>query len=250
MISSGSLDGEIALTWSIVAKHPNGAYAVAVATRFFAVGALCPHAAGGVGALATQALINPLWGPDGLAMLRQGRSAEQTLRALVDSDRGRETRQLHVVDRHGQLAQHTGRDCVGWCGHRAGDGFSVAGNMLTGEGVVAATALRFAADRGTPLAERLINAMEAGEAQGGDKRGKQSAALIIHTTEDYPSLSLRVDDHADPLAELRRLLGVSRQRFEVFREFLATRANPAGTFDRAVIDAALARREAEASKPP
>src|SRR5690606_21766800 len=123
-------------------------------------------------------------------------------------------------------------DCIGWCGHQAGEGFSVAGNMLAGAAVVTATAASFAASQ-RPLAERLLDALDAGQAEGGDKRGKQSAALLVYGSEDYPELSLRVDDHAEPLAELRRLHGLAQGRFAAFRKFMATKANPSGIYDRA-----------------
>lgn len=233
------------MTWSIVARDPaTGAFGVAVATRFFAVGALCPHADGGVGALATQALINPTYGPRGLRMLRDGISAAKVVDALLDADPGRAARQLHVQDARGDIAVHTGEGCVPWCGHAVHDGFSVAGNMLAGPEVIAETARVYAAGAALPFARRLIAALKAGEAAGGDKRGRQSAALRIHTTEEYPALDLRVDDHADPLAELERLEAVSRERFVHFARFFATRAEPGGTWDRATIDAAIAKATA------
>jgi len=230
------------MTWSIVARDPEtGALAAAVATRFFAVGALCPHIAPGVGAVCTQALINPLYGPAALDLLRAGLAPAEVVARVIDKDPGAAMRQLHLVDARGRVAQHTGPSCVDWCGHIAGDGFSVAGNMLAGAAVIAATAERFAAATGLPIAERLIQALEAGEAAGGDKRGKQSAALRIHTTEVYPDLDLRVDDHADPLAELRRLYAVSQERFAIFARHMPKRANPSGTIDRAVIEADIVR---------
>jgi uncharacterized Ntn-hydrolase superfamily protein len=230
------------MTWSIVARDPaTGAFGVAVATRFFAVGALCVHADGGVGALATQALINPTFGPRGLRLLRDGISAAKVVEALVDADPGRATRQLHVQDARGGIAAHTGAECVPWCGHAVHDGFSVAGNMLAGPEVIAETARVYSARGELPFARRLIEALKAGEAAGGDKRGKQSAALRIHTTEEYPALDLRVDDHADPLAELERLEAVSRERFVHFSTFFATRADAGGTWDRSVIESALAQ---------
>ena len=129
------------MTWSIVARHPEtGAFGVAVATRFFAVGALCPHALGGVGALATQALINPTYGPRGLRLLREGVPARTVVDVLTESDEGRATRQLHVQDATGSIAAYTGDACVPWCGHVIRARFSVAGNMLTGPEVIAETA--------------------------------------------------------------------------------------------------------------
>lgn len=233
------------MTWSIVARDPaTGAFGVAVTTKFFAVGALCPHALSGVGALATQAFLNPTWGPRGLRMLSDGLPAEDVVRQLVASDDGREARQIHVVDRTGNTAAFTGKDCIGWCGHKLGDGFSVAGNMLAGASVVEATYAAFARSS-KPFAERFLDALDAGQAEGGDKRGKQSAALIIHTDQDYPALSLRVDDHAEPLAELRRLYAVSRGRPAAFTKFYATRDNPSGIWDRSLVEAEVARLEAE-----
>jgi uncharacterized Ntn-hydrolase superfamily protein len=235
------------MTWSIVARDPaTGAFGVAVTTKFFAVGALCPHAMSQTGALATQALINPTWGPRGMALLKDGLPAEQALQRLVASDEGREARQLHIVDREGHTAAHTGRDCIGWCGHKAGRDISVAGNMLAGESVVDATFASFAASR-KAFAERFLDALDAGQAEGGDKRGKQSAALIVYDGEEYPALSLRVDDHAEPLVELRRLYTVSRGRAAAFAKFYATAGNPSGVWDRTVIEAEVARLEAQMS---
>jgi uncharacterized Ntn-hydrolase superfamily protein len=229
------------MTWSIVARDPRtGAFGVAVATRFFAVGAVCPFVDGGVGAIATQALINPTYGTRGLRMMREGVPARLVVESLVGGDPGQATRQLHVQDARGGIAAHTGADCIPWCGHAVHDGFSVAGNMLAGPEVIAETARVYASNADLPFPRRLIAALKAGEAAGGDKRGKQSAALRIHTTEEYPSLDLRVDDHPDPLAELERLERVSRERFVHFAKFFATRTDPGGTFDRAVIEAAIA----------
>jgi len=230
------------MTWSIVARDPaTGAFGVAVSTRFFAVGALCPAADGGVGALATQALINPTFGPRGLRLLRDGIPAPAALQALLAADPGAASRQVHLHDARGGQAAHTGEACVPWCGHALHDGFSVAGNMLAGPRVLEDTARAYAGAASLPFAQRLIAALQAGEAAGGDKRGKQSAALRIHTTEEYPALDLRVDDHPDPLAELERLERVSRERFVHFARFLATRDRPGGTWDRAAIEAGIAR---------
>jgi len=229
------------LTWSIVARDRSGAFGVAVASRFFAVGALCPHARSNVGALATQALVNPGYGPAGLDRLARGEAPQQVVAALVASDAGREHRQIHLVDTEGRTAAYTGAQCIGWCGHSAAEGFSVAGNMLAGERVIADTADAFRRHADLPLAERLIAAMKAGEAAGGDKRGKQAAALRIVTTEDYPLLDLRVDDHFDPLDELQRLYDVSLERFQAFVACLPSHARPAGITDRAVIEREIER---------
>ncbi len=236
------------MTWSIIAREASsGAFGVAIATRFFAVGALCPHAMSGVGALSTQALVNPTWGPRGLRLLGEGVPARQVVDILVAADPGRDHRQFHVIDRAGTIGQHSGAGCIDWCGHAAGDGFSVAGNMLAGPSVIADTAAAYVRTAGASFAERLIAALDAGEAAGGDKRGKQSAALIIYSNEEYPDLDLRVDDHAEPLAELRRLYGVAHERFLIYRRFLPTSRDPAGVYDRAVIEAAIASAAASRS---
>jgi uncharacterized Ntn-hydrolase superfamily protein len=233
------------MTWSIVARDDSGALGVAVASRFFAVGALCPYARAGVGALATQALVNPGFGPAGLDLLAQGHEPARVIEALVGSDDGRGVRQLHMIGAQGGAAAYTGRQCVDWCGHVTGDRFSVAGNMLTGARVVDDTADAFRRHAHLPFAERLLAAMDAGEAAGGDKRGKQAAALRIVTTESYPMLDLRVDDHADPLAELRRLFDKSLERFQPFVACLPSRANPTGIVDRAVIEREIERFHAK-----
>jgi uncharacterized Ntn-hydrolase superfamily protein len=231
------------LTWSILIRDPaTGSFGMAVATRFFAVGALCPHGAGGVGAIATQALINPYYGIDGLALLRQGMAPAEAIAALTAADEGRAARQIHAIAAKGPPAAHTGSGCVAWCGHRLGENHSVAGNMLTGPRVVEDSFALLEKRPDLPLAERLIAALEAGEAAGGDRRGRQSAAVRIWDGEEYPALDLRVDDHGDPLAELHRLLNVADQYFVHFRRFLPTRGNPAGVYDRSAISAAMAGR--------
>lgn len=236
------------MTWSIIARDSaTGQFGIAVATRFFAVGARVPHIAAGHGAIATQAMVNPYYGIDGVKLLRDGRDPGDIVKTLIAADNGRESRQLHIMDAKGNIASHTGCECVDWCGHIQGDGFSIAGNMLAGAAVLDDTAKAYVASEKLPFAQRLIAAMHAGEAAGGDKRGKQSAALLIHGEEEWSALDLRVDDHADPLRELERLEAVSRERWVHFREFLPTRKNPAGITDRETIDAgieaAIARQE-------
>jgi uncharacterized Ntn-hydrolase superfamily protein len=234
------------MTWSILARDPaTGALGAAVATRFFAVGALAIHAEGGVAALATQALINPMYALDGMARLRAGEPPDTVAAALLAPDAGRDHRQLHVIDARGRVAQYTGKDCVAWCGSVQGTDVSVAGNMLAGAAVVERTLDAFQRAAG-PLAERLLAALLAGEAAGGDKRGKQSAALKVCSRDPYPDLDIRADDHPDPVRELQRLYAVSQERFAVFRRFLAGTDNPCGVFDRAVINDAIARE----GKPP
>lgn len=238
------------MTWSIVARDASGAFGVAVASRFFAVGALCPHARSSVGALSTQALVNPLYAKPGLDLLAEGVPASEVVRLLTSADPGRESRQLHVLDREGRVAAHTGSHCIDWCGHRPGDGYSIAGNMLAGPQVLAETATAFERSAGAPFAERLLAALDAGDAVGGDKRGKQAAAMLIYTTEDYPFLDLRVDDHAEPFIELRRLYEASLERFQPFLSCVPSKARPAGITDRAVIEEEVARFQAQRAKRP
>ncbi len=232
------------MTWSILARDREGNFGVAIASRFFAVGSLCIHTKAGVGALSTQALINPLYGPDGIKQLASGATAAEVVARLTREDAGQAQRQLHVLPAQGPGAAHTGTACVDWCGHALYEDFTVAGNMLAGPRVLEATAEAFVASAGQTLAQRLINAMQAGEAAGGDKRGKQSAALRIQGAEDYPALDLRVDDHEDPLAELQRLHDKSLERFQPFIDCLATRARPAGELERSRIEAHIDRFQA------
>jgi uncharacterized Ntn-hydrolase superfamily protein len=230
------------MTWSIIARDPaSGAFGVAIATRFFAVGALCPHAESGIGALSTQALVNPHYGPQGLELLREGVPAADVVRRLIAPDEGREQRQLHVIDAAGRIGQHTGKSCIDWCGAISGAGFSVAGNMLAGRRVIEDTAKAYEEREALAFAERLLAALDAGQAAGGDKRGRQSAALLIHSTEAYPQLSLRVDDHAEPLAELRRLYEKAHERFIPFMGCGPSKARPWGILDRQAIEDEVAR---------
>ena len=228
------------MTWSILARDDEGRFGVAIASRFFAVGALCIHTRRGIGALSTQALMNPLYGPQGMQWLAEGLAPQELVRRLSEADAGRAHRQLHVLGRQGAAAAHTGTECIEWCGHLAGAGFSVAGNMLAGAAVLDATASAYLESAGRPLAERLPAAMAAGESAGGDKRGKQSAALRIHADEDYPALDLRVDDHAEPILELRRLYEKSLERFQPFIACLPGRHDPVGLTDRVEIEARIA----------
>lgn len=232
------------MTWSIVAKDPaTGHFGVAVASRFFAVGALVPQVRGGVGAIATQAFVSPLYGTRGMDLLRAGASAEEVLAKVTEGDAGSASRQLHVIDAAGRNVAFTGANCVDWAGHLVEDGVSVAGNMLAGPEVVERTMAVYQACLDMPFPERMMTAMEAGEAAGGDKRGKQSAALVIHRQEAYPWLSIRADDHTDPLAELRRLYAVAGERALIFAEAMPTEANPSGMTDRRPLDARMAEEE-------
>lgn len=234
------------MTWSIIARDEmSGRVGIAVATCFFAVGAMVPHIRTGGGAIASQAFINPFYGPHGLDLLEGGASAEAVVAELTAVDEGRHNRQLHIMDQKGRFAAYTGGACIGWCGHEFGCTFSVAGNMLAGPAVLADTIRAYQAGAEMPFARRLLAALHAGEAAGGDKRGKQSAALLVHDAEKYPLLDLRVDDHADPLAELSRLEEVARQRWVHFRRVMPSRSKPAGLIDRGAIEELIARSIAE-----
>jgi uncharacterized Ntn-hydrolase superfamily protein len=233
------------MTWSIIARDKEtGHFGIAVATRFFAVGARVPYIAAGSGAIATQALMNPFYGVNGLRLLREGKPADEVIKTVIAADAGRDHRQLHVMDAAGRVAAHTGSATIDWKGHVQGDGFSIAGNMLAGPQVLDETATAYVANEALPFPRRLIAAMRAGEAVGGDKRGKQSAALLIYGEDDWPDLDLRVDDHIEPLAELERLERVSRERWTTFRRFLPNRRDPVGTTDRALIEREIARANA------
>lgn len=233
------------MTWSILARDEHGHFGVAIASRFFAVGALCVHSRRGVGALSTQALLNPLYGPAGMAAMARGYGAADSITMLLAADEGRDQRQVHLLPASGPGAAHTGAACVDWCGHLVLDNLSVAGNMLAGPRVIEATAEAYLATEGRPMAERLLAALDAGEAAGGDKRGKQSAALRVQRDEDYLSLDLRVDDHAEPFIELRRLYDKSQERFFPFVECLPGRGRPSGTIERPLIEAHIERFHAQ-----
>lgn len=217
------------MTWSIVARDArSGGIGVAVATCAFAVGARVPFAATGVGVIATQSHVNPFYGPRGLELLRQGATPGEVVRILTEADRNRAVRQLQVLDAGGRSAAFTGDACVGWCGQRAGEGYSLAGNMLAGPDVLEATERAFRASEGEPLARRFLAALAAGQAAGGDRRGRQSAAMLIHDMEEYPLVDIRVDDAADPLAELARLLGLHERVFLPYRSLMPNRLDPHG----------------------
>lgn len=226
------------MTWSIVARDPaTGAFAVAVTTCAFAVGARVPYGGGRIGALATQAFMNPYYGIDGMKLLQEGRPADEVVAIVTAADEGVNIRQMHVIDRDGRIAAHTGRDCVDWAGHMSAPNVSVAGNMLAGPDVVAATLKTYEASPGLDFDDRLLTALEAGQVAGGDKRGKQSAAIRVWTTEAYPAIDIRVDDSPEPLVELRRLWRVAHQRYIPYTANGPTRMRPAGVLDLAQLDA-------------
>jgi uncharacterized Ntn-hydrolase superfamily protein len=201
----------VVATYSIVACDlAAGHWGVAVQSKFLAVGSVVPWAEPGAGAVATQSYANPRYGPEGLALLRQGRSAQEVVDELTAADDGRSQRQVGVVDASGGAATFTGEDCHDWAGGRTGDGFAAQGNILVSAATVEALAEAFEASSG-PLAERLLAALGAAQAAGGDKRGQQSASLLVVERDGgYAGLSdtlvdLRVDDHELPIEELQRL---------------------------------------------
>jgi len=197
------------MTFSIAARCPRtGMLGVATSSKALAAGGLVPYCRAGVGAVASQSFVNPYLGINGLVLLEQGLTAERTLERLIDSDAGRDLRQIAIVDREGRTAAYTGGRCINWAGHTAGPGFVCLGNILAGEQVVAAMARAFEAGVDDDLAEGLIRALEAGQQAGGDRRGRQSAGVTVVHQEDYPLCDLRVDDHPDPVAELRRVFDV------------------------------------------
>jgi uncharacterized Ntn-hydrolase superfamily protein len=207
-------------TFSIVAIDPaTGELGVAVASKFLAVGAVVPWARAGVGAVATQSYANVSYGPTGLELTAAGYSASETLARLLADDPERELRQVGIVDARGGTATFTGSACHAWAGGRTGPGYAVQGNILTGPEVVNAMARTFETTEG-PLAARLLAALAAGDTAGGDRRGKQSAALLVVKerggyggyTDRF--IDLRVDDHPEPVAELERLYGIWRLYFE------------------------------------
>lgn len=220
------------MTFSIVAwDSTTQMTGIAVATKHLAVGALVPHAKASVGAIATQAQTNPLLGIMGLKLLEQHNLSsndivpEDVIATLLQEDEERDYRQLHLVARTGKTAAWTGSQCVDWAGHLTFDNFSVAGNMLVGEQTLTAMADAYQAKEGMEFCERLLQALEAGEAAGGDKRGRQSAAIYVVHQDDYPHLDLRIDHHDDPIAQLRYIFEESRKEYyQSFRKSMPTKA--------------------------
>ncbi len=227
-------------TFSIAARCARtGMFGVAVSTAVPAVGGLCPFAAPGVGAIATQSWVNPYLGIDGLPLLAEGKSAAETLETLIAGDEGRNVRQVGIVDAEGRSAAWTGSDCVPWCGHRTGPDYAVQGNMLTGEETIAAMEAAFLRTDALDLPERLLVALEAGQAAGGDKRGKQSAVIKVYWKEAYPWLDLRVDEHRHPVAELRRVFEVARHQLLPFVGGLPSRTDSGSPLPAAVTEMIL-----------
>lgn len=216
-------------TFSIAARCARtGMLGVAVSTAVPGVGGICPFIRPGIGAVSTQSWVNPYLGIDGVAAMAEGLGAKAALKKLTAADPGRKVRQLGMVDAKGGSAAWTGSDCVPWCGHITGRDFAVQGNMLAGEPTVTAMAEAFAHGAPLTLHERLLVVLEAGQAAGGDKRGRQSAALKVYYREEYPYLDLRVDEHRHPVAELRRVYEVARHQLLPFVDGMPTRKNPLG----------------------
>ena len=207
-------------TYSIAACDlERGEWGVGVQSKFLAAGSIVPWAEPGVGAVATQALANPRYGPDGLALLRDGLSADETIAALVEADEGRDDRQVGVVDAQGRAATYTGKACLDWAGGQSGHGYAAQGNILVSEETVAGLVHGFEAGAGRPLAERLVDALAAAQLAGGDRRGQQAAGLLVVQKDggyggmDDVLVDLRVDDHPEPVAELKRLYGMHQLLF-------------------------------------
>lgn len=234
------------MTYSIVARDPaTGHFGIAVASRFFAVGAMVPHMRGRVGAIATQAFVSPLYGTDGLKLLAEGKSPQEVIDIVTGRDAGFQQRQVHLIDSKGSNAAFTGEKCIDWAGHLVDDNVSVAGNMLAGPDVIGDALNAYKASNNKPFAERFLIAMQAGEDAGGDKRGRQSAALSLYRDQDYAWLDIRTDDHPDPLQELRRLYAVAQERFLFVADTMATSDNYNGMIDRREIDDKIAASEAQ-----
>ncbi len=211
----------VVATFSVVGFDPaTDDLGVAVQSKFFGVGSVVPWAKAKVGAIATQSYANTSYGPDGLALLESGKNAKETLQQLTEADSGRDQRQAGVVDAQGRAASFTGAKCNAWAGHIEGTNFCVQGNILTDEGVVKAMASAFEKARGvtnSELADWLMAALDAGQQAGGDKRGKQSAALLVvrekggYAGQNDRYVDLRVEDHPEPIQELNRLLELHKK---------------------------------------
>jgi uncharacterized Ntn-hydrolase superfamily protein len=222
-------------TFSVVARCPfTGQLGVAVSSAVPAVGSICPFVRSDVGAVSTQSWVNPYLALEALRLIETGLSAQQALDAALAGDEAKDLRQVGLVDHRGNAAAWSGARCTPWFGDRIGDQFSVQGNMLTGSAVIAAMADAMCASEGLELAERLVRALEAGESAGGDKRGRQSAALRVHEREEYPLLDLRVDEHAYPVAELRRIYGIASLQLLPFVRGMPKKGQPATAAPEAV----------------
>lgn len=220
------------MTFSITAKcEKTGQLGIAISTKVIAVGARCTFAKARVGAIASQSFSNPYLGINGLKYLEEGLDAFEALEKVLLEDPSTEVRQVSIVDNNGNVAVHTGDECVEWTGHKIGSNYSVAGNMLVGKETIQEIASAFEDSSQLDFSSRLLTALEAGEKAGGDKRGKQSAALLIVKEEEYPFLDLRVDEHPNPVKELRRIYEMAQIELIPRMRTLPTKENPGGNND-------------------
>ncbi len=223
------------MTFSIAARCPRtGMLGVATSSKALSAGGLVPYCGAGVGAIASQSFVNPYLGIDGLVLLEQGLPAERALERLIADDPGRELRQLALVDKEGRTAAYTGDRCISWAGNVSGAGYVCLGNILKGQEVVQAMARAFETTLVEELPERLIQALEAGQDAGGDRRGRQSAGIVVVGEEAYPWCDLRVDDHPDPVPELRRVFEVYKREEIPFLQIMPRRDDPVPDWRTAV----------------
>lgn len=228
------------MTFSIVAHCPRTQQlGVAVSTAVPAVGAMCPYIKPGVGAVSTQSWVNPYLAIQALRLMEQGRSAPDALSEVLTRDDARDLRQLGAVDAQGRAAAWSGESCTPWFGHVIEPHFAVQGNMLIGEATIQDMATAFRDHPALDLAERLLLALEAGQAAGGDKRGRQSASVKVFASEDYALWDLRVDEHAHPVAELRRIYTIAKQQLLPFVEGMPKKNAQAGALPKSVSDMLL-----------
>jgi uncharacterized Ntn-hydrolase superfamily protein len=232
------------MTFSIAARCPRTAMlGVATSSKALAAGSIVPYCRAAVGAIASQSFANPYLGIDGLELLAHGLAAERAIERLIEGDPGRDLRQLAIVDKDGRTAAYTGDRCISWAGHVSGAGYVCLGNILDGEDVVKAMARSFETTLAEELPERLVQALEAGQDAGGDRRGRQSAGITIVAEEAYAVCDLRVDDHPDPVPELRRVFEVYKVEEAPFLQEMPRRDDPIPNWQTAI----RAREEIEES---
>lgn len=223
------------MTFSIAARCPRtGMLGVATSSKALAAGGMVPYCRSGVGAIASQSFVNPYLGIDGLELLSHGLPGERAIEKLIEGDPGRDLRQLAIVDKEGRTAAYTGDRCIPWAGHVSGAGYVCLGNILEGEDVVKAMARSFETTLVEELPERLIQALEAGQDAGGDRRGRQSAGITVVAEEAYPLCDLRVDDHVDPVPELRRVFEVYKREGIPFLQMMPRRDEPTPDWHNAI----------------
>ena len=223
------------MTFSIVARCPRtGMLGVGTSSKALASGGIVPYCRAGVGAIASQSFVNPYLGIDGLTLLEQGLASERALEKLIEDDRGRDLRQVAIVDRDGNTAAYTGDKCIPWAGGVEGGGYVCLGNILAGEAVVKAMAHAFEFSGEEELPERLLLALEAGQEAGGDRRGRQSAGIHVVHADEYPYCDLRVDDHADPIPELRRVFDIYKREQPFWQMMLPRREDYTPNWDAVI----------------